>query len=1116
MAREKNTHKSRRRFNLAVLQSVLGGASFDLLKKLGLVGWALAIGKVQAQVIRPQGFFRSQNTGPGNLWAWGRNAVGSLGDGSTTDRSSPVFVGSGTTWSKVNSTGTHGVALKSDNSLFVWGSNSQGELGDSSTSNRSAPAQVSGTWVDAAGGYNFTYGIKTGGTLWTWGSNSKSQLGVDSTSLAARSSPVQVGSDTNWASVVAGYEHGLAVKSNGSLWAWGDNYWGQLGNLVKVPVQVGALNTWSKITSGANHALAIKTDGTLWAWGWNYYGQVGDGTTTTRKSPVQIAGSWIQISASGTSTLGIKSDGTLWGWGLNDSAKFGVSSPSFSSPVQIGAATTWSKVSNADTWAMATRTDGTLWTWGANNCGQLGYVNAMAQVGALTNWAKLASAPSHTIAIKTDGTLWGWGYNERNALSTLVSSQTFYSPVQIGSATDWSEVAAGASYGYSLLVKTDGSLWTTGWSQWGETCGVSYGSGLTRIGALSNWSKVFVGNSTVMAVKTDGTLWGWGTNSSPNNIVDGSGANSSYSSPVQIGAATNWSTVSLTGAFAMGLRTDGTLWAWGANGSGQLGLGNTTNVTTGPTQVGGLTTWSKVAAGYNHSLAVKTDGTLWSWGNTTYGQLGSGSTTLHRSSPVQVGGLTTWSKVYASFQNYSSWAIKTDGTLWAFGDNTFGQLGNGVTTGYSSPVQIGSATDWSVIIPGGGYGIGKSGGETYYCYFGIRTTGALWSWGDNGTGQLGRPNVPTQVGALTTWSKIATGSFHALATKTDGTLWSWGWNDYGQLGSGTTTGRYSPVQVGGLTNWSELAANGYFGYSSMAVKTDGTVWGWGWNSGGLLGTNNTTDYSSPVQIGALTNWSKVFLSSYSGMAVKADGTMWAWGNNAYATFGNNTVTSTSSPVQIGSATNWSTLSLSQGFTLGLKTDGTLWSWGTPTTDYGQLGYVNSQIGPGETWSWAQVSAGGSSSAGIQTNGTLWTWGQNTYGQLGDGTQGTIFYPTQVGAATNWAQVSMGGNHALAVKTNGTLWAWGFNIYGQLGTGNTTDYSSPVQVGALTNWSKVAACAAGASIALKTDGTIWAWGDNAYGMLGLGDATDRSSPVQIGSLTNWTKISAAYTSMYGLK
>jgi hypothetical protein len=353
--------------------------------------------------------------------------------------------------------------------------------------------------------------------------------------------------------------------------------------------------------------------------------------------------------------------------------------------------------------------------------------------------------------------------------------------------------------------------------------------------------------------------------------------------------------------------------------------------------------------------------------------------------------------------------------------------------------------------------------------------GVLWSWGVNSTGELGIggfPGVlynyssPILVGTLTNWKQITLGAgnfgTNVHVIKTDGTMWAWGADDYGVLGDNSTAsfGYYSsPIQVGSLTNWKQIADGGL---SSSAIKTDGTLWAWGYNGYGQLGNGTTTSYSSPIQVGSLTNWKQVAKGDYFGAAIKTDGTLWSWGFNNKGQLGNGTITTYSSPIQIGSLIDWKEIYVGNN------------------TNY--------------------VMA-------LKTDGTLWAWGGNQYGQLGLGDTIDRSSPVQVSSLTDWKQISLGQTHAIAIKTDGTLWAWGGNQYGQLGNGNTTLYSSPIQVGSLTNWKQISGGVLHTG-AIKTDGTLWTWGYNNSGQLGDGTGINKSSPVQIGRFTSWKQIACA--------
>jgi len=269
---------------------------------------------------------------------------------------------------------------------------------------------------------------------------------------------------------------------------------------------------------------------------------------------------------------------------------------------------------------------------------------------------------------------------------------------------------------------------------------------------------------------------------------------------------------------------------------------------------------------------LRSDGTLWAWGVNFDGQLG-GTTGGASGSPVQIGSATDWSSV-ACGDNHTV-ALRSDGTLWAWGANSYGQLGDGTTTQRNSPVQIGRDTDWAFVGCGG------------YHTVALRGDGALWAWGYNSLGQLGdgtttQRNSPVQIGSATDWAFFACGRFHTAASRSDSTLWAWGSNFSGRLGDGTTTQRNSPVQIGTATDWSSVTCGDSH---TAALRSDGTLWAWGDNSNGRLGDGTTTQRRSPVQIGSDTDWSFVDCGGYHTVALRSDGTLCAWGDNSYGQLG---------------------------------------------------------------------------------------------------------------------------------------------------------------------------------------------------------------------------------------
>ena len=391
--------------------------------------------------------------------------------------------------------------------------------------------------------------------------------------------------------------------------------------------------------------------------------------------------------------------------------------------------------------------------------------------------------------------------------------------------------------------------------------------------------------------------------------------------------------------------------------------------------------WANFASP-GHTLIMRTDSSLWACGENGFGELGNGTTT-NQSTPVRNNEVRVKSAMAGD--NYSL-IIKTDGSLWACGENEYGQLGNGTTTNQSIPVQIMSSGVNSVVA-----------GEN--SSFIVKTDGSLWACGNNLYGQLGVGTanpfalVPVQIisGAV---QCVISGAYSTFIIKTDGSLWACGNNLYGQLGNGTTTNQSTPAQI--MSSGVNSVAIGWVDWvQTLIVKTDGSLWACGNNSNGQLGNGTTTNQSTPVQIMS-SGVNSVVAGDNSSFITKTDGSLWACGNNLYGQLGNGTTTNQSTPIQI----------MSSG--------------------------VNS------------VVAGDNSSFIIKTDGSLWACGNNLFGQLGNGT--TTNQSTLVQIISSGVQsVISGGNSIFIKKIDESLWTCGNNLYGQLGNGTTTNQSVPTQV-----------------------------------------------------------------------
>lgn len=734
----------------------LGNSTFTNSSSLiqtyyGTSGYAqISAGSINSYAIR----------GDGTLWACGYNNGGQLGDGTTTNRSSPVqTMAGGTNWRYVATPNGSGVArpkvpvfaIKIDGTLWAWGGNANGVLGDSTTSNRSSPIQIGTekTWAAISCSLVHTLGIKTDGTLWGWGINNYGQLG-DSTTTS-RYSPTQIGSATTWKQVATACNNSnsYAIKTDNTLWACGYNGSGAIGDNTTTHrstfVQVlnyqrtGYMNA-TQVSAGSGFAAALVTDGALCLWGFNINQLLGTGDPSSfilaSEQESTLSTNWTQVACGYQHILAVKSDSTIWGWGYNTSGELLGASSIVSIPTQFAGAKK-SLVSNISggyqqtLMAIGTTlipltdqtaavdigdmlvprsvfTEGSLWTVGRDNVGQLGDSSTATKyswvqtIGGGLNWKQVASSNQGVCAgIKTDGSLWLWGYNNFGQLGDSTRTNRS-SPVQhITPVKTWYQVSCG--YYHHAAIRVDGTLWTCGGNTFGQLGDSSYpgaspgvsgrSSPVQTIAGGNNWKYVVCGAYHNLALKADGSLWAWGWCGS-GILGDGSSAPTvtSRSSPVQIGTELTWKQVSANYTHSAGVKTDGTLWCWGANVEGELG-DSTIAPRSSPVQtISGGTTWKQVACGYRFTAAIKTDGTYWCWGYNSSGQLGD-STTTYRSSPVQViGNATNWKTAFAG--HFTAVGLKTDGTLWVWGYNQYGVLGDSSTTNRSSPIQLGTLTNW--------------------------------------------------------------------------------------------------------------------------------------------------------------------------------------------------------------------------------------------------------------------------------------------------------------------------------------------------------------------------------------------------------------------------------------
>jgi alpha-tubulin suppressor-like RCC1 family protein len=657
----------------------------------------------------------------GTLWSWGNNAYGKLGLSDTVHRSSPCQIGTDTTWSYIYAGYHHASGVKKDSSLWLWGRNTEGQLGDNTATHKSSPVQttIAGTWKQVACGKNHTFAISSTNQLWTWGDNTYGSCGTN-TSTVAYSSPVQVLVGKSATKTWAGYNTGSVFTAESGHYYWGRNDYGQLGlsdtTHRSSPTQMGYQNQWNQLSFGQFHTIATGSyngsSNAFYTWGRNNYGQLGKNTITDSSTPALtvldfIEGDGYAVAASADSSFVVRKNGTIWSWGRNyNNCSLGPisSTGDKSSPVQIVSSFVWQDVSGGAKYAVAlSKNSSNLFASGTNTYGQLGdgFTSATSRrfndfrqtFSNAPTWEKISAGHTFSLAIKQDSTLWAWGYNNIGQIGiNNTANQSI--PTQISG--DFTLVSAG--YNHAGAIKTDGSLVMFGNNtagSLGDNTGLNRSSPVQTVAGGTNWSKLSCGTTNTGAIKTDGSLWMWG-----GNISGSLGINFSSgirNSPVQIGSNTTWSSISCGFYHTAAIKTDGTLWTWGDNLHGQLGDNTTINRSSPIQTVAGGTTWSQVACGWKHTAAIKTNGTLWSWGDNSYGQLGDGTIT-QRSSPIQeIGAGTTWTFVSVPVFSNSTLALKSDNKMYGAGDY--------FPSSYSSFTQFYTGDKTWMRVSKGGYHI---------------------------------------------------------------------------------------------------------------------------------------------------------------------------------------------------------------------------------------------------------------------------------------------------------------------------------------------------------------------------------------------------------------------------
>ncbi len=651
--------------------------------------------------------------------------------------------------------------------------------------------------------------------------------------------------------------------------------------------------------------------------------------------------------------------------------------------------------------------------------------------------------------------------------------------------------AIAAGYLHTCALTTAGGVKCWGgnyFGQLGDGTRTDHSTPVDVVGLASGVAAIAAGGSHTCALLTAGGAKCWGYNWYGQL---GDGTRTDRSTPVDVaGLGSGVAAIAAGGGHSCALLTTGGVKCWGNNESGQLGDGTATSI----------------AAGGDHTCALLTTGGVKCWGDNGDGQLGDGTTT-QRSTPVDVVGLASGVAAIDAGSLHTC-ALLTAGGVKCWGDNWYGQLGDGTRTERWTPVDVvGLASGAASIAAGGDHeSIAACGDHT----FDLLTTGGVKCWGVNWYGQLGdgtttQHSTPVDVVGLGSGvAAVAAGGDHTCALLTTGGVKCWGWNYYGQLGDGTTAQRSVPVDVVGLGSGVAAIAACYL--HTCALTTINGAKCWGWNEYGQLGDGTTTSRSTPVDVVGLgSGVAAIAAGEEHTCALLTTGGVKCWGRNRDGQLGDGTTSPRITPVDVvGLASGAAAVAAGYFHTCALLTTGGVKCWGGNW--FGQLGDGTTTdrstpvdvvgLGSGA----AAIAAGEVHTCALLTTGGVKCWGYNGYGQLGDGTRTQRSTPVDVvGLGSGAAAIAAGGSHTCALLTTGGVKCWGRNEYGQLGDGTTTQRSTPVDVVGLGSGTAAIAAGYGHTCALLTAGGVKCWGADHYGQLGLGTTIFSATPIDVVTL-----------------
>jgi alpha-tubulin suppressor-like RCC1 family protein len=705
----------------------------------------------------------------------------------------------------------------------LWGYNNLGQLGDGTVTSKSLPVSTLGSFswtsLDTERG---GIGLLNNGTVWTWGSNTSGELGIY-TDTSNRSSPVQVAGGYSFASIYGSQGRNYALQANGSLWAWGAGVWGILGvgdeNNRSSPTLVIGGHSFINLDSASSHVLALKADGSAWSWGRNDYGQLGLNSISNRSSPTQVIGghSFIEVSCGWNASYGLKYNGEIWAWGRNGHSQLGDTGANRSSPVKVTTSHRFVRISGSlhEGTLLALKADGSVWGCGRNtdagNLLGIAYPAIASSMVLVTNshsFIDIKVGSAHALALKADGSVWTWGTNTYGQLGNGTTTD-IYSPIKVSGFNSFNRISAGVSISSAidsinptppLLPEPIPDPLTPEFYAWGSNSWGEIGNQTTTDQSIPRlvvgshaFTSIAAGQKTV-GLKADGSAWAWGAGA--NGLLGLYTDTANRSSPTQVAGNHSFVTIASKADATFGLKANGEVWSWGAD---TLGIG-AAGSRSSPTLVIGGHSFIKISASVNHVLALKANGQVWGWGQGTSGELGNSNLSTY-SSPVLVNTFTSVRELVAGWN--MSLVIDGDGNVQTWGDNTYNMLGNGTVGFDGTPNYIDLDQNFSKVVAANNFIAGLDG------------SGQVWAWGTNYT--LVVDYLSTKISGSHSFVKVVADvdGTHLAALKANGEVWVWGED----LTSGLLYGPSTPPLFG----LSSLPVLVNAGHSMSDIFTGGVI-----------------------------------------------------------------------------------------------------------------------------------------------------------------------------------------------------------------------------------------------------------------------------------------------------